>query len=165
MKNFLIAIIFLGISHIFQAQSSATASFKASATIIQPIGITNTGDMNFANIDPQHGGAVILTAENTRYSTGDVALGSGIDATAATFEVTGQAGLTYNILMPSQSYILTNGVEEMIIENFTSSLGNVGILADGKQGFNLGATLNVKAGQTPGFYISPYPMDVTVVYN
>lgn len=167
MKSVLMYIC-IGLTGFFQnlsAQTSATASFTASATIIQPIGITSTADMNFANIDAQQGGSVILTPQNMRYSTGDVALAEGEDPSAATFIVTGQPGLAYSINMPSHSYTLSNGVEEMILENFTNSLGTSGLLAEGKQAFNLGATLNINAGQTPGFYTSPTPMDVTVIYN
>ena len=154
-------------SVVFQisAQTSATASFTASATIIQPLGITTTSHMNFGDIDAQQGGSVILTPQNTRSTTGDVALSSGEDPSAAAFLVTGEVGLAYNINVPTTSYTLSNGIEEMILENFTSSLDNGGLLAEGKQAFNLGATLNIKAGQTPGYYTSPVPMDVTVIYN
>ncbi|HSI68937.1 MAG TPA: DUF4402 domain-containing protein [Gillisia sp.] len=160
-----IGIILAGTFQVLQAQTSATASFTASATIIQPIGITTTANMNFAHIDAQEGGAVILTPQNTRMTTGGVALAGGEDLSAATFTVTGQPGLAYSIQVPTASYTLTNGIEEMIIENFTSSLGNGGLLAEGKQEFNIGATLKVNAGQTPGYYTSPSPMDVTVIYN
>ncbi|HSI71306.1 MAG TPA: DUF4402 domain-containing protein [Gillisia sp.] len=160
-----LGVLIIGSLHTLQSQTSATATFTASATIIQPIGITTTSDLNFANIDAQGGGAVILTPENMRYATGDIALASGEEISAASFQVTGQPGLTYNIHFPSQAYTLSNGVEEMILENFTSSLGEVGLLAEGRQTFNLGATLNIKGGQTPGYYTSPTPMDVTVIYN
>ena len=167
MKVFLlfIGICLTGIFQDLSAQTSATASFTASATIIQPIGITSTANMNFAHIDAQQGGAVILTPQNRRYSIGGVVLAEGEDHTAATFIVTGQPGLAYSINVPSHSYTLSNGVEEMILENFTSSLDGGGLLAEGKQAFNLGATLNIKAGQTPGYYTSPSPMDITVIYN
>lgn len=59
------------------SQASATANFTASATIIQPIGITTTNNMQFANIDAQNGGAVILTPENTRITTGELILADG----------------------------------------------------------------------------------------
>lgn len=160
-----IGICLAGGFQVLHAQTSATASFTASATIIQPIGITTTANMNFANIDAQDGGAVILTPQNTRITDGGVALAGEESLSTANFLVTGQPGLAYSIQVPTASYTLTNGIEEMIIENFTSSLGNGGLLAEGRQEFNIGATLNVKAGQTPGYYTSPSPMDVTVIYN
>ena len=162
---FCIGICLTGFFQNSLAQTSATASFTASATIIQPIGITTTTQMNFANIDAQHGGSVILTPQNTRSTTGDVKIAAGDGSSAATFEVTGQPGLAYSINVPTQSYTLSNGIEEMILENFTSSLVDGGLLAEGKQSFNLGATLNINAGQKPGYYTSPAPMDVTVNYN
>jgi hypothetical protein len=165
IKLLFIGFCLAGIFQAVQAQTSATASFTASATIIQPIGITTTANMNFAHIDAQEGGAVFLTPQNTRFTTGGVILAGSEDLSAATFTVTGQPGLTYSINVPSIRYTLTNGSEEMIIENFTNSLGNDGLLAEGKQEFRIGATVNVKAGQTPGYYTSPSPMDVTVIYN
>lgn len=71
-KLLFIGICLAGISQVVQAQASATASFTASATIIQPIGITTTANMNFAHIDAQEGGAVILTPQNTRFTTGEI---------------------------------------------------------------------------------------------
>ena len=164
-RNSLILLFIFGGIFQISAQTSATASFTASATIIQPIGITTTANMNFANIDAQQGGSVILTPENTRSTTGDVEIAAGDNSSAASFQVTGQPGLAYSVNVPTQSYTLSNGIEEMILENFTSSLASGGILAEGKQAFNLGATLKVKPDQTPGFYTSPVPMDVTVIYN
>lgn len=167
MRKFILFIGFLlgGVLQLLQAQTSATASFTASATIIQPIGITTTANMNFAHIDAQEGGAVILTPQNTRSTTGGVALAGEENLSAATFVVTGQPGLAYSISLPSARYTLTNGQEEISIENFTSNLENGGLLADGNQTVSIGATLNVLENQTPGYYTSPAPMDVTVIYN
>lgn len=148
----LLGIILLGFPSTVQAQTSSTANFTASVTIIQPIIITNTGNMNFGSIDAQQGGKVILTPENTRVSNGHVALAGEENLSAASFQVKGQAGMAYSLQVPTASYTLSNGTEEIIIEDFTSSLGAGGLLADGTQTFNIGATLNVKPGQTPGFY-------------
>ncbi|HSM63398.1 MAG TPA: hypothetical protein VK833_05620, partial [Gillisia sp.] len=65
----IIGILMLSATYSAMAQSSATANFTASATIIQPITITTTADMNFANIDASSGGRIILTTENTRISS------------------------------------------------------------------------------------------------
>ncbi|GHA31098.1 hypothetical protein GCM10007103_10800 [Salinimicrobium marinum] len=148
-----------------KGQTSATASFTASVTIIQPIGITTTSNMNFANLDAKDGGAVILTPENTRISTGGVSLEDDATVSAAAFEVTGEEGFAFSITLPENDYILTNGSESMIIKDFTSSLAEGGSISGGSRTVRVGATLDVHPNQTPGIYNSPAPMNVTVNYN
>ena len=145
--------------------AQATATFNASATIIQPIGITTISDLSFANLDARNGGAVTLTPDNSRISAGDVDLAEGGNVSAATFEVKGQAGLTYAISIPKNDYVLTSGSESMIINNFTTDATSDNALADGSQTIHVGATLNVKPNQTPGKYLSPAGFNVTVNYN
>lgn len=148
-----------------KGQTSATASFTASVTIIQPIGITTTSNMNFANLDAQSGGVVILTPDNTRISTGGVELADDSTVSAAAFEVTGEEGFAFSITLPENDYILTNGSESMIIKDFTSSLAEGGSISGGSRTVRVGATLDVNPNQTPGIYNSPAPMNVTVNYN
>ncbi len=167
MKNF---IVFMGIcvlltSYSLKAQTSATANFTVSATIIQPISITTTSDMNFANIDAQTGGKIILTPDNIRQSIGGVVLAGEENLSAATFIVSGQQGYTYDISLPEDTYTLTNGIENMVIDNFTSSLNSGNLIADESQIIRVGATLNVNANQTPGLYSTSAPIKVTVNYN
>ena len=84
---------------------------------------------------------------------------------AATFMVSGQSGYTYNISLPEETYSLTNGTEEMLINNFTSSISDGNLIADESQIIRVGATLNVNPNQTPGFYSTPAPLNITVNYN
>ena len=53
------------------AKAQATASFTASATIIQPICIETTSNFNFAVIEAQTGGEVILAPQGERTSAGN----------------------------------------------------------------------------------------------
>lgn len=155
----------LSILYVSQAAGQVTASFTASATIIEPVGITTTAEMNFANLDAENGGAVILTPENTRISEGGVTLAEGGVISAASFEVTGQKGYTYAITLPEGDYILQNGSAEMVINNFTTNLQGENILADNSQTFRVGATLNVQPNQQPGLYSSVNALIVAVNYN
>ncbi len=161
--NILLIIITLCFTSIIFAQ--ATATFNASATIIQPIGITTTSDLSFANLDAKNGGAVTLTPDNFRISEGNVDLAEGGKVSAAAFQITGQSGLTYAISIPSNDYVLTNGSESMIINNFTTDARGDNAMADGSQTIHIGATLNVNPNQTPGNYVSPAGFNVTVNYN
>ncbi|WP_245583372.1 DUF4402 domain-containing protein [Salinimicrobium terrae] len=167
MKIFLICfnIILFFLAGKTYGQASATASFTASATIIQPIGITTTANMNFANLDARSGGAVILSPENTRISTGGVTLADNATVSAASFEVTGEEGFTFSLTLPEDEYVLFNGNEKMIIKDFTSSLGESQSLSGGSKVVRVGATLNVTPNQMPGVYNSRSSINITVNYN
>ncbi|WP_081211288.1 DUF4402 domain-containing protein [Salegentibacter sediminis] len=146
------------------AQASATANFKASATIIEPIGITTTSDMNFANIDARNGGTVILKPDNTRTATGGLELKEGANVSAATFIVTGQQGYSFDISLPQGSYELRNGAEAMALQDFTF-VQEQNSLGEGKSTLRVGASLYVNPNQQPGVYNSVADLQVTVNYN
>lgn len=143
MKRLLLILSLIILSFSTEGMAQATATFTASVTIIQPIGITNTANMNFANLDAKSGGAVILSPDNTRMSQGGVELTDGNTVSAATFEVIGQAGFTYSITLPNSDHVLTNGTDNIIIRDFTSSLQDEGSLASGSQTLRVGASLDI----------------------
>jgi len=161
--NTLLAILAFGFSNIIIAQ--ATATFNASVTIIQPIGITTTSDLSFANVDAKNGGDITLTPNSTRTSSGDVTLAEGGNVSAASFEITGEPGYTYSVTLPSDNYVLTNGSETIEINNFTTDFNSNKALAEGSQTVNVGATLKVNPNQTPGNYVNQGGFNVTVNYN
>ena len=90
--------------------------------------------------------------------------GSGIEAS---FDVTGNDGYTYTITLPSTDYTITrvSGTETMTINTFTSDPSGTGTLTGGTETVNVGATLNVNAGQVGGTYTNATGFDVTVNYN
>ena len=162
-RNLFSALIFLLFCSICSGQ--ATANFTASVTIIQPVGITTTSNMDFANLDAKTGGEIILTPDNLRITTGGVEIAEGGLVSAASFEVTGQRGYTFAISLPEDQYLLSNGSENIVIRDFTSNYDGTGLLAKGSQRISVGATLDVKPNQVPGNYISQNPLNVTVNYN
>lgn len=157
-----VLIFIIGFS---MSYAQATASFTASATIIQPIGIITTANMNFSSLDAKTGGVVILTPENERIGSGGVELADGTLVSAAAFEVTGDQGFAFSISLPEGGQVLTNGSEEMILRDFTSSLQGSGNFNSGKVVVRVGASLEVNPDQKPGNYTSSSPMNVTVNYN
>jgi hypothetical protein len=165
MKRLLLIFSFIILSFSFDGMAQATANFTASVTIIQPIGITNTANMNFANLDARSGGAVVLGPDSTQISQGRVELTGANTVSAATFELTGQAGYTYSITLPTSYQVLTNGIDDIIIRDFTSSLKDEGALADGSQTLRVGASLDINPNQPPGNYTSPGGFNITVNYN
>jgi hypothetical protein len=165
MKNLYTLLTFSALFFTNLIFAQATANFTASVTIIQPIGITTTSNMNFANVDARNGGLITLSPNNTRNSYGDVKLADDGSISAASFEVTGEQGYTYTVTVPSDDYVLSNGSESIIINDFTTDFKSDNALAAGSQTINVGATLEVNPNQTPGNYVSQGGLDVTVNYN
>ena len=173
MKNFskviLAAAVVIGFSNSSFAQSTATAS--ASATIITPISITKTIDLNFGNVavSATTGGTVILDPSGARTTGG----GGGVTlpattgtVAAASFDVAGAASFTYAITLPSTTVTISSGSNSMNVTSFTSSPASTGTLSTGgTQTLTVGATLAVAAGQAPGVYTNATGIPVTVNYN
>lgn len=147
------------------AQVSATAT--ATATIVAPIAITKTVDMNFGNVAASTlAGDVILLPDNSRTFTGGVRLPVVQGTiTAASFTVSGEGTNTFAITLPTTDLVLSSGVSNTLIVNtFTSTPSLTGTLAAGTQTVTVGATLHVGASQAPGVYTSGN-FTVTVNYN
>lgn len=165
----LLAIVILGITVSSFAQETASAT--SSATIVTPIAITKSGDMNFGNVSVQSttGGTVILAPAGTRTTggAGGVTLPAVTGTvTAAKFDITGANNYSYSITLPSTALTVSSGSNTMTVTSFTSNPSPTGTLdASGKQTVNVGATLNVAAAQAAGNYTSATPFNVTVNYN
>jgi hypothetical protein len=168
MKNLitLIAAVVLvaGITATANAQVTGTAT--GSATIITPIAITKTVDMNFGNIAVGSSlGTVVLATDNTRSKTGGVTLPAVTGTvTAAQFTVTGLGTSTFSITLPS-AYTITSGANTMNIDTFTSTPSGIGTLIGGSLTIKVGATLDVAASQAAGSYTNSTGFPVVVNYN
>jgi hypothetical protein len=164
-KLFIIAVAVLGFSAATFAQVSATAS--TSATIITPIAISKSIDMNFGNIavSPTIPGTVVLPTSGSRTQTGGVTLPVTTGTVAAAkFTVTGLAASTYSITLPG-TITLTSGANTMTVGSFTSTPSSTGVLTGGTEDILVGATLNVAAAQAAGSYTNAAGLVVTVNYN
>ncbi|MBC9929173.1 DUF4402 domain-containing protein [Chitinophaga qingshengii] len=154
------------------AQTSATATANAFATVITPITLTKTLDLNFgilaASATP---GTLKITPAGVRSTTGGVStLPTTGTVTPALFSVAGEDGYSYAITLPLIPVVLNNTTHVgafMLATNFASSPSVItgGLLTGGTQALNVGATLYVGANQTPGQYNSLLPFPVTVNYN
>jgi hypothetical protein len=150
------------------AQETATAS--SSATIVAPIGIAQSVDMNFGNVATNSiGGTVVLTTGGSTSITGGLTLPVNTGTiTAAAFEVTGEANYTYTIELTIGAIILQDDAgtqNQMTVDNFVSNPDATGALTSGVQTINMGATLNVADGQAAGVYRNSGGLTVTVNYN
>ncbi len=168
-KVLAIASIFITGATASFAQASATAS--AAATIITPITITKTADMNFGNVavSATIAGTAVLAPAGTRTTggAGGVTLPSTTGTVAAaSFTVAGQASYTYAITLPTTCTLSDGASHSMTVNTFTSSPATTGTLSGtGTQTLNVGATLNVSAAQASGTYTNATGVPVTVNYN
>ena len=169
MKNILKFIVcgVLLFAFTTSAFSQASATSNATATIVGPIGITNTQEMNFGNVAVgATGGTVVLTPAGVRSTTGGVTLpATAGTVTEATFNVTGADGYTYAITLPSAALTISSGGNNMTVDTFTSFPSGTGTLTGGSEVLSVGATLNVAGSQPAGTYTSATPFTVTVNYN
>jgi spore coat protein U-like protein len=156
------------VSGLTTVRAQVTANASGSATIITPISITKTTDMNFGNVAVSASlGTVVLTPAGIRNPTGGVTLPAVTGTVAAAvFHVTGSGASTYAITLPT-TYTINDGASHtMIINAFTSTPSVTGALTSGAQDIQVGATLNVAGAQVAGTYtntLTPFP--VTVNYN
>jgi hypothetical protein len=150
----------------FTGQKTATSATEA--TIITPIAITKTIDLNFGNVVSGTGtGTVTVVPAGTRSSAGDVTLPAATPGTitAATFNVTGLANATYSITLPTTLNVVS-GANSMVVNGFTSNPTPTGTLsASGAETVTVGATLNVGANQAAGTYTNASDLEITVAYN
>lgn len=166
VKKLILLLAFCFINASVIAQVTATAN--ASATIISPIAISKTADMNFGNVAVSTAlGTVVLAPAGTRSATGGVTLPATTGTvTAAAFNVTGTTGYTFSITLPAGDITIDdNASHTMTVGTFTSTPTPTGLLTGGSATLNVGATLSVGASQVAGVYSSDTPFDIIVNYN
>ena len=166
IKFFALSIVLFSLAAGTFAQVSDVAT--ATATIVTPIAIAKTVDMNFGNAAVSAAlGTVILTPAGSRSATGGVSFltGNPGTVTAASFNVTGLALATYSISITGAPLTVTSGGNTMTVTAFTSTPTPTGTLTGGAETLLVGGTLNVAAAQATGVYVSGTPFTVTVNYN
>jgi hypothetical protein len=167
---FAAALLIIGFAVNSSAQGTS-ASATASATIVTPIAINKTVDMNFGNVAVNTTpGTVILAPDGTRSRTAGVTLPAVAGTvTAASFTVTGVANATYAITLPTTPTTVTSGANTMTVDAWMSTPDPInpnGLLDNsGTQILHVGATLNVAGSQAPGLYVSGTPFVIVVDYN
>lgn len=152
------------------ANNSASATAVAKANIIRGITLVKAGDLNFGQIVPNGGGVVTIAVNGSRTAT-DAAmlLPDSYDApSAAAFDVTGDGGHNYQIVLPDSVTIVNGDGAKMEVTKFVSTDG-LDHQLDGKLNelgadkFAVGASLTVAAAQAPGAYVGEF--EVTVSYQ
>jgi hypothetical protein len=144
--------------------NSSTTACPTSVTVVAPIVITKTANMDFGNVVPDAStpGTVTLAPAGTRTSM-TATVGTAGTTAAGAFTVTGLSGAAYTITLPSTDQMLTNGTpaEDMAVNTFTSD--STSVITGGSIAVHVGATLHLAAAQPAGAYTGSF--NVTVTYN
>lgn len=167
MYAFLFACLFFMTitAETLMAQNSATATVNAGATIVTPIWIAKTADLNFGAVVPSStAGTVVVGYDHSRTGTGGVTLISQpVTHSAASFTVHGWLFRRFDVILPSNVTLTREGgTETMTVSTFTENAPNR-LNLYGEAVFSVGATLVVAANQTGGLYKGTF--NVTVTYN
>ena len=169
-KIFTLAIAILGFTSASFAQdgpkSTATnATAEASATMLTPLKLVKTQDLNFGKIaSSNEQGTAVLTTESVISRTGGVAILDGITPTAAQFTVTGEEGQTYSMSAPA-SIELTSGSTNLTLALVYDKEKTGNTLASGTSVISVGGTLTVPANTVAGEYKNESGLKITVNYE
>jgi hypothetical protein len=146
------------------AYAANTATSNATATVIAPIAIAGTVDLQFGKfVAASTTGTVVMSPAGARSATGGVILSSVSAGAAASYNVTGDTTASYTITLPTSAVTITSGANNMTVGTFTSTPSGTGTLTAGAQTLTVGGTLSVGANQATGAYTGTY--NVTVQYN
>jgi hypothetical protein len=165
-KSILLVIVMLAfVTSIYAQPNSATAT--ATATVVAPLSINKTGDLNFGSFSAAAAGTVIIDNAATISATGGVVLiNGGAGSTVATFTIAGQSGLDITLGLPALPITLTSGGNTMDITALDSSIpAGTYTLAAASTTLTVGGTLDVAAAQPAGVYTNAGSLIVTVNYN
>lgn len=165
------------LSAVLTSSHALAVDAGANATVLTPISIAKDTDLNFGNFFGALAGAVTIapSAAGTRTLTTVTAPVTSLGTiSAAKFTVTGNAGTTYSVTLPSVPVVLVGsgsalGGADMPIAaaSFAAKLAdgttNPGTITSTTEVFYVGATLTVNAGQMAGPYSGTFA--VSVAYN
>ncbi len=152
-----------------QAASAAPLALptnpSGTATVMKPLTLAKVRDMTFGDV-----GAIGAGTMTINPVTGAVSVTGGVSSLGGTVQTARFAGNTpssavVNIRVPKTDVTLTRigGTETLIASNFTldgqakRSLASAGVFQ-----FDVGATINVAAGQAEGVYTGTF--NVTIQY-
>ena len=146
------------------AQASASAMVTSRVTVIDPIKIDKTVDLDFGNVISAYSpGSVILSPDGSRAAQG-VQISSSFPGTVNPAEaIITHGNNNYSITLPESFtlYNLDNPDQKVVINRFTVE-PETGVTTDV---IKIGATLNLQGNQLSGFYTNSSGFNVTVSYN
>ena len=147
------------------APLSVQTNPTGTAVLMKPLTLTRVRDMNFGLVGTTGAGTMTINP-----FTGAISVTGGVSSLGGTIQTARFAGNTpssavVNIKVPNNNVTLTRvgGTETLIASNFTldgqakRTLAQAGVFQ-----FDVGATINVAAGQAEGLYTGTF--NVTIQY-
>ncbi|MGB7841223.1 MAG: DUF4402 domain-containing protein [Salinimicrobium sp.] len=164
MRNYIFILFISLFGFSVSGQNSASATVNSRATVIDPIKIDKTVDLDFGNVVSAYNpGTVILSPDGSRVAYG-VQISSSFPGTVNPAQaVVTHGNNNYSITLP-ESFVLFNSEnpdQQLIIDQFTVA-PEEGVISDI---IKIGARLNLEANQSAGFYTNSSGFNVTVSYN
>jgi hypothetical protein len=149
------------------AQNTATDNAETSATIIAPISISKSVDLDFGKIvrSSTEGTVVVTPAGARSFGGGAVIFLNDVNFSAAEFEILGEADATYSITVNNATFNVEGPGDPMVINTIVTSPTTGALDNLGEQTIKVGATLNVNASQAAGIYTNNNSLEITVAYN
>lgn len=156
---------------------AASASVGVNASVMAPVEVSADKSLDFGSFSVSGSGQVVIGPDGSRSWSGSVnPAGQGASGPAA-LKISGNGGFAYSIQLPPSIQLKTaapGANSTMQVDAFSLSAGGtplppsgngfIGKLdASGVQTLNLGARLNVSAGQAAGLYSGN--CNVTVDYQ
>lgn len=171
MKAHFTVLIFLfltlgSISEKAYGQQSDAHSAEGKANVLNPIGLLNVDEqsLNFGNIAIGNVTSTItlVAQEETSISVtdGDAKILGTSTQTAAKFQVTGEVGRSYNISLPL-SMNVSNGTDNLLMDQFTSSVLNNSGVINSSTIFYVGARLHIPTNKSLGVYSGSFHVEVS----
>lgn len=172
IKLFTLATILMGFGAGLNAQSTAFAT--TTVDLITPIAITKTSEMHFGTVAASGTPGTIILAYNSTTAIGTggatIVTSGAAEPTTAKFLVSGLAGDTFSVGLPSEDIILTGSTDGMKAGTFRASTDGTndittGIIVEGGTVIMVKAILTVPANAVAGTYANANQLIVKVNYN
>lgn len=164
MEKLILILLSLFFSGQLFAQASASATVTSRATVIDPIKIDKTVDLDFGNVISAYTpGSIVLSPDGSRVAQG-VQISTSFPGTVNPAEaIVTHGNNNYSITLPESFtlYNQENPDQKVVIDRFTVQ-PETGTVTDV---IKIGATLNLDANQLSGFYTNSTGFNVTVTYN
>lgn len=150
-----------------QVNAQSTVSASTTATLITPISISKTFDMDFGTVAASStAGTVELDYSDGTTATGGASIPAGSAPKTAVFAVNGEGNSGFSISIPTSSITLDGSVSgTLTVDNFAADLGTASTLSSGTATVKVKAVLNVPANAVAGTYTNSSDLFVTVNYN
>jgi hypothetical protein len=165
--KYLIALIFISIYNFSYSQTSASADIETRVTVIDPIKLTKTVDLNFGNVVSGYNDASVTLTPNGLRTANGLQLSNTFQGNVSPAEaIVTHGNHSYSISLPMVFNLFNQELpsEIITIDQFNSQSfphsesGNTDIL-------KIGATIHLEANQKAGVYTNASGFNVTVSYN